>query len=199
MALYHRARSEESASISVPMLNVGLYMSSDIFQAPDGAFHSLPSVNHAQAGRHPSESMYAARDGWIAIAARGAAAARRLARALDLEERLDQDPKLWGEAEHVAIGAAVATRSLAELREILDEHDVWSEPCRRGVAEWFGDSRLRALGAVWEAPHARFGRVRHVGTQINFSRSPQSPGMLAPDLGQHTAEFLSQLAQSSFG
>ena len=48
--------------------------------------------------------------------------------------------------------------------------------------------QVDAAGLVWEVDHTRLGRIRLLGKPVRHSRSPLSPGLPPPGLGEHTAE-----------
>jgi len=65
-------------------LNASLFLLSELVQRSDGQFVGAASLNHERTGYHPAEQLYEAADGWLAVAARDAAMARRLLDVLNL-------------------------------------------------------------------------------------------------------------------
>ena len=86
--LYQRARSGAGAAVGAGLLNAGLFLLSELVQRSDGQFVGAAPLNHEQTGYHPAEQLYEAADGWLAVAARDAAMARRMLDALNLGQRI---------------------------------------------------------------------------------------------------------------
>lgn len=95
-------------------------------------------------------------------------------------------------------------QNLAELHEMIN-----ARMTQRPVADWLDDlhragvpagelktldrvyesSQVRAEDLVWEVRHPRLGDIRLPGNPVHFSRSPLSPGLPPPSLGEHTGEI----------
>ncbi len=98
---------------------------------------------------------------------------------------------------------ALRLSNLAALHQILD-----TKLADRPAADWL--DRLRRAGVpagelktldrvyeseqvaaenlVWEVEHPQLGAIRLPGNPVHYSRSPLTPGLPPPSLGQHTAE-----------
>ena len=85
--LYQRARSGAGAALGAGLMNAGLSLS-ELIQRSDGGFVGAEPLNHEQTGYHPAEQLYEAADGWLAVAARDAAMARRFLEVLNLGDRV---------------------------------------------------------------------------------------------------------------
>jgi crotonobetainyl-CoA:carnitine CoA-transferase CaiB-like acyl-CoA transferase len=194
-ALYHRARTGEGASISCALLSGGIFLLSELVQHPNGRFEGAEPLNASRTGFIPAEALYEAADGWIAIAARGAAAGAAVARALGLE--LPAEPLDWGEAEAALITAAVRERPALALVAALEEAGAWAELCRRNVElETLNDPQLRATNTVRMSMHPQFGELRELGAMLRFSRSEAGTSQHPPLLGEHTRAVLAELGKS---
>ncbi|HXJ48879.1 MAG TPA: CoA transferase, partial [Candidatus Acidoferrum sp.] len=55
------------------------------------------------------------------------------------------------------------------------------------------DPHLLARRYFWDAPHARAGLVRQLGSPMRFSRTPVRRDTAGPLLGEDTAQILSEL------
>ncbi|MET0660599.1 MAG: CoA transferase, partial [Steroidobacteraceae bacterium] len=171
--LYRRQRTGEGAELGAGLMNSAIYLLSELIQRPDGTFVGAPLLNHEQTGYHPAEQMYQAADGWLAIAARGESAARRLVDVLGLSGTVTQPRAQWGVNESRAIAGAVKTRKVAELTSALEQAGVWAEPCRQNVElETLNDPQLTAQGTIYRSVHPQFGEVKQVGPLFRFSAAP---------------------------
>jgi crotonobetainyl-CoA:carnitine CoA-transferase CaiB-like acyl-CoA transferase len=194
-ALYHRARTGEGASLSCSLLSGGIFLLSELVQRPDGRFEGAEPLNASRTGYIPSEALYQAADGWIAIAARGEAAGAAVGRVLGLE--LPENPLDWGDAEAALITGAVRGRPAAALVAALEEAGAWAEFCRQNVElETLSDPELRATNTVRTSIHPQFGEVRELGVMLRFSRSEAGSDLHAPLLGEYTRVVLAELGKS---
>jgi crotonobetainyl-CoA:carnitine CoA-transferase CaiB-like acyl-CoA transferase len=194
VALYHRARTGGGARLDVSLLNTGIFLLSELIQTPDGTFHGAPPLNALRTGSTATESLYETRDGWIAVAARGNAAARRFAEVLDLADVAAKPGDAWAEAEATAISSAVRGRQRGELLAALSAAGVWADICDPArSAAIINDPALIAAGTVHRVDHPDYGHVTHLGPLFRFSRSRREARQRAPLFGEHTRELLSQL------
>ncbi len=190
-ALLHRERTGRSVALESPLCNAGIYTLSELIQRPDGSFVAMPQLGGSLSGYTPTECLYQAADGWVAIVARGARAIAGLRSALDLEEALAPSPNRWGENEERLIAARIATLDLAQLKAALESHGVWVEPCRDGKEQQIlTDPDLIARGTVRVTQHAAFGQINEIGTVFTLSRSALGNDLPAPMPGAHTRETL---------
>ncbi len=84
-----------------------------------------------------------------------------------------------------------AKRTMDEWGAILDRENVWWAPVNT-ITEALQDPLVRASGALTsvEGPD---GVVPVVNTPVDFYGTPNAPGGVAPELGQHTEELLLEL------
>ena len=194
VALYHRARTGGGARLDVSLLNTGIFLLSELIQTPDGTFHGAPLLNALRTGSIATESLYETCDGWIAVAARGNAAARRFAEVLDLADVAAKPGDVWAEDEAAAISSAVRRRQRGELLAALSAAGVWADICDPArSAAIINDSALIADGTVHRAQHPDYGHVTHLGPMFRFSRSRREARKRAPLFGEHTRELLAEL------
>jgi len=191
MGLYHRVKTGQGAEINMPLVNGGIFLSSDLVQSADGGWRGFAPLNKTQTGRHPAECIYPANDGWIAIAARDQGMAERLARALDIVAAVNPDRARWGQPEYDAIGEAMASRTTAELLALFETSEVWATQCKQDAfREYFTQPQLLSRGTLWVENHEEFGRVQRIGPLVSFSRSRLAPTRTFPTLGEHSREIL---------
>jgi crotonobetainyl-CoA:carnitine CoA-transferase CaiB-like acyl-CoA transferase len=193
--LYERARTGAGAEVGAGLMNTGLYLLSELIQRPDTKFEGAPVLNHEQTGYHPAEQLYQAADGWLAIAARDEAMARRLVEVLKIGTKVSSARKAWGPEVAAVIAAAVSTRGQAELLAALAQADVWSEACSpSGESQNLRDPDLRRLGATVSTQHPQFGVVAQIGRLVRMTASSAAPAARhAPLPGEHTDELLTEL------
>lgn len=99
----------------------------------------------------------------------------------------------------------VAPDDLAELCRIVDEifpTRTTAEWCERLLAEEqrfapvrdhlevIADEGAVANGYFIDVEHPEYGSIRTIGSPIRMSATPTTPGVVAPQLGQHTEEVL---------
>ena len=191
LALYQRGRTGEGAAIEDPLVNAGIFLLSELAQRPDGRFEGADQLNPNRSGYHPSEAMYQAEDGWIAIAARGSEAATRLADLLGIADRVQRDTRRWGDAEGELIAETVKIHTVDSLLKLLDQEDIWAERCQQGMeAKVLEDPDLLRLAIVAASDHPTYGRVREIGTLMRFSRSAYGTTRHTPVYGEANAEVL---------
>lgn len=194
VAYRERAKSGRGAVIETSLLDTALYMMSELVQDADGTFLPIPQLNAAQTGCHPAEQFYAARDGWIAVAARSDAMARDLLGVLGLRDTIDRPVGAWGASEVDAIAGAVAQWEAARLLAALEANGVWSAPCRADAElTTLRNRELQRAGTVARSQNPRYGELLQIGSLFSLSRSPLSVKGDPPTVGQHTREVLAEV------
>jgi crotonobetainyl-CoA:carnitine CoA-transferase CaiB-like acyl-CoA transferase len=192
--LYQRVRSGCGAELGIGLLNSGIFLLSELIAHPDGRFSGASPLNHEQSGYRPGEQMYEASDGWIAVAARDDASARRLVHVLHLEDSVTRPGAGWDEQEAKAIAGSIRQRPVADLLSALETAGVWAEHCRRDVEHAvLHDPELISAGTVYCSTHPDYGQLREIGPLFRFSRSRRAGHGHAPLRGQHTRELLAEL------
>lgn len=192
-AAFARSRSGQVVDAQTNLLNVALYLMSELVRSKEGAFSGVEPVNSDLTGRHPAEQFYQLSDGWIAIAARSSAMAASLAHALDLELPPREQ---WGEGEARAIAARLSSRRRDDVLRQLAQAGVWAESCvEDGWAELRGDNVARTARFVVEMNDAVRGRVLAVAPALQSERTCGAAA--APALGEHTREILRELEFSA--
>ena len=112
-ALYAGRRGGTAPSVNVSLMNTAVFMLSQLVREADGQFHGLPTLSEDRTGFSPAESLHRAADGWLAVAALGEPAGRRLAEALDLPTAWPSYPRRNGASrEKQEIGEAISRRTV---------------------------------------------------------------------------------------
>ncbi len=156
-----------------------------------------------QAGNdHPTSmptSAYKTKDGYMNIAATGEPMWRRVCQAIGREDMLE-NPDFKGEqnrsknrvALNAEINAALAARTTAEWIEILTRGEVPCGPIYT-IDKMFEDAQVQHIGAAASVKSAKLGEIRIVNQAVTLSRTPARIAIAPPELGEHTAEVLSEL------
>lgn len=196
MCLYARAKDGTGAFAYVPLFHGALFLLSELIERADGRFEGAPALAPDRRGILPQEAIYAAADGWVAIAARGAAR-QSLAAALDIADVWPADPLAWGPSERASIAAAIALLPVAEVKSRLSSSDIWVEPCV-SVADnrLLDDPALSEASIIRQTDHPRFGEVSQVGTLFQMAKPWTARSRHAPVAGEHTREILAELGYS---
>ncbi|MGH0037270.1 MAG: CaiB/BaiF CoA transferase family protein [Myxococcota bacterium] len=174
--------------VGVMSWGAGMFFESGTAPGPAGQHHPLS----APYGR------FRARDGYLNIAAGNEGMWRKLARALEHPEWLEDERfSEWvGRLRH----RDALTR---EIESVLEEADVdhWVEllnregvPCGPvlDVAQVFSDPQVLAREMLVELPAADGGVVKSTGLPIKLSRSPGRIDRRPPLHGEHTDEVLGE-------
>lgn len=197
-ALYRRAKAGEGADLTVPLMNVGVFIQSELIRSAAGVFSGAEPLDADQSGFHPAEKIYQAKDGWIAICARSDERAAALAKVLGAHALLRKRRTEWGNDEASLIAKAVRAHTLDALTAKLKQADVWFEICRTdGASLALNDPVLNARGSVYEVPHADLVKVRGLGALYGMSRSRREIRGATPTKGQHTREILADLGYAT--
>lgn len=193
-ALYRRARVGDGAELTVPLLNVGVFMLSDLVRQADGTFDGPGILDRDRTGFHPAEKLYQAKDGWIAICTRTQESARALTSALNVSHEIARPRSEWGEPEAAVLAQAIGSQSTQRLVQALRDVGVWCEECRTDSAQKaLADETLRERGTIYEIVHPQYGKVRGLGALFSLSNSRiKARGDIAAK-GQHTREVLQEL------
>ena len=97
------------------------------------------------------------------------------------------DPRLGGES----IAEVFRSRTRDEWRAFNDEHDCCIEPIL-DLDEALGSDLVTEREMVIELEQPHMGTVRQLGVPVKMSRTPGTPEVPAPALGEHTREVLSE-------
>lgn len=140
---------------------------------------------------------FATRDGHVVVAVRDEKFWRNLCAAIDRRDLID-DPRSCDNAVRVTnrdfvvgeLEGVFATMSTVELTGLLDRCDIPGAPVN-DMAAVFADEHVRSRAMVRSYVHPSLGEVRYQPSPMKFS-GWESPNRHAPELGEHTAEVLSQ-------
>ncbi|GLR67025.1 hypothetical protein GCM10010909_17060 [Acidocella aquatica] len=188
VGLYERLRTGGTIAAESNLLNVGTYLMAELVRAQDGTQMGAPSLDAAQSGFHPAESLYQTADGWVAIAARSNTMATALAQMLELE--LPASRAAWGMAERSQLASKIRGQTTAALAQAAKARGIWLEPCVRDAWE-----ETPPDGTIFREMHDDvYGKVVHcIGPLATFSRSKTVPAKrLSVAPGQDTKSILTE-------
>jgi crotonobetainyl-CoA:carnitine CoA-transferase CaiB-like acyl-CoA transferase len=93
---------------------------------------------------------------------------------------------------HQVLGGRLAARTMANWLERLRAAGVPAGELKT-LDRVYESEQARAGHLVWEVDHPRLGRIRLPGNPVRYSRTPLSPGLPPPGLGEHTEELRTAL------
>ncbi|SNQ48139.1 putative Alpha-methylacyl-CoA racemase [Frankia canadensis] len=202
MALIHRERGGPGQFVELPQLHSSILVTSEWFVGEGRARSLLPVLNHEQTGAGPFHRVYQCLDGWLLVvcdtaderaACVGAVAAGDPERLADLRAALAD-----GHAGAARVEEALAYLLTGDLAENWEGRlRAAGVPCAvAGEASWLQpflhDDKMIAEGRVAEIEHPRFGPARIIGQVFRRPDVP-APSGRGPNLGEHTAEILTEL------
>jgi crotonobetainyl-CoA:carnitine CoA-transferase CaiB-like acyl-CoA transferase len=199
LGMLQRQRNHTGLSAWSSLLNSGICLMSELVRSPDGTFAGTPRVDAAQLGSHPAESLYRTSDGWIAIAARNEAMARRLLGVLNLDAAINTPRTQWSGEESSRIAAAIRDVPTAEMLARCEFADVWAVRCASDAAEVLADPAMTACGMVLDSVEAQSGRTRVIGRSVTMATLalPREGRATIDPIGGHTREILAEHGYSA--
>ena len=193
-ALLERERSGQGQHIDLSLYDVGLFALANLGESYllTGAPPKRLGNAHAQIVPYGA---FPAADGWIVLAVGNDEQFARLCQVLELpglKERFPRNPMRVENRQEVerALAQVLRTRPRAYWLERLEEAGVPTAPVN-DLKEAFADPQAGARGAVWTLAHPLLGALPTLASPLRFlSRTPASPGLPPPLLGEHTEEVL---------
>ena len=199
LALMHRMRTGEGQQVDVAMFetmaafNMLEHQWGHVFEPPIGPMGYAPV---SSAARRPYRTL----DGYLALLPYSNAHWKRFFE-LAGEPRIMQDPRfatfaarqkhfraVWDEIER-----QVARRSNAEWMRLLTPEDIPFSPVN-DIEDLPNDPHLKAVNFWSIAEHPTEGSLRMPANPLRMSASPPDVTRLPPNLGQHSAEILREVA-----
>jgi crotonobetainyl-CoA:carnitine CoA-transferase CaiB-like acyl-CoA transferase len=196
-ALFARERGAGGQSIHVPMIDASL-----AFFWPDGMMkHTMlgEGVN-VPGALYEIYRIWQTADGHLIYFNASAKETVGLYRALGHPEWAEDErfvpPQNQRAENREILGrmllAEIEKRTTADLVEAMVREGVPVGPVL-SLEEVVEDPQIRHNGAVFEAEHPVYGRIRQAKPAARFSATPQAPGAPPPLLGEHTDELLAEL------
>jgi len=136
---------------------------------------------------------------WVVIVTSSDRTFNRLAKAMEKEDLLEHE-RFYTNAvrlEHFdetndIVKEWVKTKTKYELQKCLDEHGVPMSPVN-SIKDIFEDEQFKERKNIVEVDHPRLGKVKIPGIVPTLSETPGSIRNIAPDLGEHNQEILTDL------
>ena len=202
-ALYSREKTGEGQLVSTSLMREGMYTISFDLSVLLGWGLTL-RIGERETMGNVAMNNYSSGDGkrfWI-VGLDGNRHWPPLARAVGREDWLKNDR--YADARGRAINAPeiitqldeiFATKTMAEWEEIFaGEPDFFWAPVQ-SPDDLLADPQFYASGALVEVPDGTSG-TNMIATPADFAGTPWAPRSLAPDLGQHTVEILTELGRA---
>jgi len=195
----HAAGSGEGQYVEHPQLNAAMAHVAHIVTTPDGEPLGAGLLDPLQMGFGPLDRLYQTADGWVCLVATSDAEIAALGQVLGVDilgDELFRDHASRAEnsfALEAVIGAAVETRKSAELvADLVAAGAPAVEPVPHNMKAFLSDPQNRASGRVGAGVDPVRGEVRGVGRLVRVSGLEPAPRWLAPGLGEHTDEILTE-------
>ncbi len=195
-ALVHRERTGEGQRVEVSLFGGMIWA-----QASELNHALLSGENLGPANRgHPMIKallrMIPTSDGWIQMVGVPSQLWPGFARAIDRPDLID-DQRFTTQLlkpDDLAflcdlVDEIFPTRTTAEWCERLAAEQQRFAPVRDHL-EVIADEGAVANGYFIDVEHPEYGPIRTIGSPIRMSATPTVPGVVAPELGQHTEEVL---------
>lgn len=195
-ALYHREQAGVGQRVDVSLLGGMIWA-----QASELTYTLLSGKDLGRANRgHPLIRgllrMIPTADGWIQLVGVPPHLWAGFCRALDRPDLIEAErfQSLFMTDEALAelcqlVDEIFPTRTTAEWAQRLGAEHQRFAPVRTHT-EVVADADAVVNGYLAEVDHPERGPTMVVGTPVRFSATPARPGVVAPELGQHTEEIL---------
>lgn len=198
-ALYHKALTGEGQEIEIPMLEtmsqfvLGDHMAGSLFDPPLGDFGYMRILSRF---RGP----YKSKDGYICIVVYTDTHWRAFTKLIGDPDLIDRDPEFADQT--------IRTKNAEKCGEYIAKYvhlhttDEWIEFCRQydipaapvtEIENLFEHPHLKAVNMFSIEEHPTEGRVHVARFPATFSKTPATIRSLAPNLGEHTEEVMSEV------
>lgn len=199
-ALFERERSGLGQHIDLSLFDVGLFALANLGESYLLTGKPPKRLGNAHAQIVPYGAFEAA-DGWLVLAVGNDEQFAKLCQVLGLPDLLRRFPRNQKRVEArdevvEAISAVLKTQPRAHWLERLKAAGVPAAPVN-DLAEAFQDPQAQAREAIWTLTHPLLGPLPTLANPLRFlSRTPASPSLPPPLLGEHTEEVLKEAGYS---
>lgn len=201
VALHDRERTGEGQWVQTSLLEAMIGMLD--FQATRWTVDG--KIAPQEGNNHPTMipmGCFAAKDGFVNVAAPRGRLLREFCKATGLEEVLS-DPRFDSTTSRSAnrqelnrmIEERLRTRTVAEWVELLNSVGVPAGPVNN-IADVFADPQVEHLEMTRTVQHRELGPLNIVRNPVTLSGHPDQEYRPSPDLGQHNEEVLAELGLS---
>jgi crotonobetainyl-CoA:carnitine CoA-transferase CaiB-like acyl-CoA transferase len=195
-ALYHRAMTGEGQDIEVPMFET---MSQFVLSDHIGGSAFTPSEGSMGYKRLLSRTRgpYPTKDGYLAVVVYTNKHWDAFTKAIGQPDLLATDPRFKDQesrtqhAQEVGqfLSAQLPARTNAEWLELLHAIDIPACPVNT-IGDLLTDPHLQAVEFFETVEHPTEGLVNVARYPVRFGASPANLRRLAPNLGEHNADFI---------
>jgi len=195
-ALYHRAMTGEGQEIEVPMFET---MAQFVLADHIGGQAFAPAEGPMGYKRLLSRTRgpYPTKDGYLALVVYTNKHWEAFTTAIGCPDLIHTDPRFKNQESRTQHAQDVGhfleqqlpARTNAEWLELLHRIDIPACPVN-AIEDLFDDPHLRAVGLFEQMDHPTEGRLNIARHPVRYSASPADIRRLAPNLGEHNAEFL---------
>lgn len=195
-ALVHRERTGEGQQVEVSLFGGMIWAQASELNHALLSGQKLGRANRGHPMIKAMLRMIPTSDGWIQMVGVPAQLWPGFARAIDRPDLIDDGRftnQFLAEEDLVELCRMVdeifPTRTTAEWCERLMAEGQRFAPVRDHL-EVIADEGAVANGYFIDVDHPTYGSIRTIGSPIRLSATPTAPGIVAPELGQHTEEVL---------
>ncbi|MEG2083682.1 MAG: CoA transferase, partial [Oscillospiraceae bacterium] len=198
-ALVNKQNGGKAQKVEVNLLNSGIHLQSQEF----GYFLNT-GIQPERPGGHTGHPMqespygiYETKDGYMSLATNASDNIEWFAQALEIPEL----PQLMPDKEtmrrdrdkiYPVISSAIAKRTTDEWIEMFRAQGIWCAKVN-DYNDVVNDPQVIHNGIIQEIDHPKAGKVRVIGSPIEFSETPCKITRRPPLLGEHNDEILGEL------
>ncbi len=195
-ALLHRERTGEGQRVEVSLFGGMIWAQASELNHALMSGEKLGPANRGHPMIKALLRMIRTSDGWIQMVGVPAHLWPGFARAIDRPDLIDDErfnnqfltPEALADLCRL-VDEIFPTRTTAEWSVRLAEAGQRFAPVRDHL-EVIDDEGAVANGYFVDVDHPDYGRIRTIGSPLRLSATPTAPGLVAPELGQHTEEVL---------
>lgn len=202
-ALYIRERTGKGQKVCLSLLGTALWQGGLPATNQMVAEEQYPRLSRRESV-NPIWNFYQAKDGkWIQLVCMPSERYwPGFCKAIGREDLRDhprfdsRDSRRKNNVELIALLDEVfKTKTAEEWWELLDQNDALWAPVQT-YGEVVKDPQVLANGYIAEVEHPKYGKVKLVGTPVEFSETPASVERPGPEVGQDNQDLLAQLGYS---
>jgi crotonobetainyl-CoA:carnitine CoA-transferase CaiB-like acyl-CoA transferase len=197
-ALVHKERTGSGQQIQVNMLEAALDLQLEpLTYHLNGGSLQTPTLGMGSMFHPAPYGIYEVVDGYVALSLSPLSVlATALGDPVELQPFGDDQALSHREAITRVVAALLADQHLSQLVGVLRDGGVWCAPVN-DYSDVESDPAVIHLGSLVEFDHPRAGRVRTVRHPIRYSDGEAQVRRVPPDVGEHTAEVLTEIGYST--